>query len=71
MLDHSTLRRAVNSAGYEVQRLTASGWTAVTGQPLGTWELADAYLACCDPAEGEFRVYEALRGPQKISHRFP
>lgn len=63
MLDPATLRRAVNHAGFNVERLTATGWSAVTGLPLATRELADAYLACCDPADGEFRVYEALRPP--------
>lgn len=63
MIDHSTLRHAVNHLGYEVQRLSATGWVAMTGQPLATYELAQAYMACCDPAEGEVRIYEALRPP--------
>ena len=64
-----TLRRATNHAGFAVERLTATGWSAVT-TPFVSRELAAAYLAALDRSDGcELRVYEALHLPRVVPER--
>lgn len=65
-----TLRRATNHAGFNVERLTATGWAAVTGLPFAHREAAESYLAGLDAAEyGELRVYEALHQRRVVPDR--
>jgi hypothetical protein len=54
------MRKADNHAGHNVERLTPAGWVPVNALPFVDKTMADEYLKCCDPADGEFRVYEAL-----------
>jgi hypothetical protein len=54
------MRRADNSAGYNVERLTATGWQPINTAPFVDRAMADEYRKCCDPADGETRIYEAL-----------
>jgi hypothetical protein len=54
------MRKADNHRGWDVQRLTATGWQPINTAPFVDRAMADEYRKCCDPADGEFRVYEAL-----------
>jgi hypothetical protein len=71
MIDFATLRKADNHRGFNVERLTPGGWTAVNGQPFAERSAAESYLAMCDPADGEVRVYPALAARRVVPEPWP
>jgi hypothetical protein len=54
------MRKADNHAGWSVERLTTTGWQPINTAPFVDRAMAEAYMACADPADSELRIYEAL-----------